>query len=162
MASGNDLVVFRPQDDEMPATAYAQLDVRNGHPVLAFDGTTAEKAIFSGLMPRHYGGGGITIYLTWCAVPTSGNVGWLLALERIGAAQQDVDSDGFASDQTVTAATVDGTSGNTSITNAAITNGANMDSVAAGELFRLRVTRDVNNDTAAGDAQLMLVEIKET
>jgi hypothetical protein len=163
MASGNTLVVFRAQDDEMPATAYAQLDVRNGHPVIAFDTTTSEKAIFTGVMPRSYGGGGVTVYVHWAAATaTTGTVGWLIAFERIGAAQQDIDSDGFASDQTITAATVDGTSGNVSITNVAISNGANMDSVAVGETFRLRVTRDVANDTAAGDAQLLAVEIKET
>jgi hypothetical protein len=48
------------------------------------------------------------------------------------------------------------------VTNVAITNGANMDSVAVGEAFRLRIRRDVTNDTAAGDAELLAVEVKET
>ena len=42
------------------------------------------------------------------------------------------------------------------------TDGADMDSVAAGEAFRLKVTRDGVSDTAAGDAELMAVEIRET
>lgn len=39
-----------------------------------------------------------------------------------------------------------------------------MDSLAAGEAFRLKVTRDADNasDTMAGDAELIGVEIKET
>jgi hypothetical protein len=36
-----------------------------------------------------------------------------------------------------------------------------MDSLAAGELFRLKIERDVTNDNAAGDAQLLRVTIKE-
>jgi len=39
-----------------------------------------------------------------------------------------------------------------------------MDSVAAGELFRIKVTRDADNesDDMAGDAELSAVEIRET
>src|SRR5262245_59272143 len=140
MASGNTLITFRPQDNEPPSSNYATLDLRNGHPVLCFDTTTQETAIFTGVLPRHYSGGGITVYLHWAAASaTSGTIGWDVAFERIGAAQQDLDADGFASAQTVTAATVDGTSGNVSITNVAVSNGANMDSIAVGEAFRLRV-----------------------
>ena len=85
-----------------------------------------------------------------------------MSFERIGAAQQDVDADGFATAQTITAVTVDGTSGNVTIANVAVTNGANMDSIAVGELFRVRLRRDVANDTAAGDAEFHALELKET
>lgn len=163
MASGATLLVFRAGDNEPPLTNYATLDTRNRHLVLDFDTTTQEAAVFRGVVPRLYGGGGITVYLHWAATSaTSGTIGWDVAFERIGAAQQDIDSDGFATAQTVTAATVDGTSGNVTITNVAVTNGANMDSIAVGEMFRLRVRRDVANDTAAGDAELLAVELKET
>lgn len=162
MASGNTLCTFFPYDNEPPASNYAVLDLRNGHPILAFNDTTGWAAIFTGILPRHYSGGGITVYVHWCAVATSGTAGWLVAFERIGAAQQDIDSDGFASDQTITAATVDATSGNVSITNVAVSNGANMDSIAVGETFRLRITRDVANDNAVGNVQILGVELKET
>ncbi len=39
---------------------------------------------------------------------------------------------------------------------------ANIDSIAVGELCRIRIKRDVANDTATGDAELHFVEIKET
>lgn len=163
MASGNTLIQWGPQDNEPPASNYATLDTRNGRLVLDFDTTTQEAAVFSGVLPRNYAGGGVTVYLHWAAsTATTGTVGWDVAFERVGAAQQDLDSDGFATAQAVTPATVDGTSGNVSITNVAVTNGANMDSLAAGEAFRLRVRRDVANDTAAGDAELLAVELKET
>ena len=44
----------------------------------------------------------------------------------------------------------------------AFTNGTDMDSVAAGEAFRIKLTRDAVSDTAAGDAELHAVEIRET
>ncbi len=148
---------------EPPSSNYATLDTRNGHPVLDFDTTTQETAIWTGVLPRHYAGGGITVYIHWAATSaTSGTIGWDVSFERIGDGSQDIDSDGFATAQTVTAATVPGTSGNVDITNVAITDGANIDSVAVGEAFRIRVRRDVANDTASGDAELIAVELKET
>lgn len=163
MASGNTLLVFTPANNEPPATNYATLDTRNGHPCLDFDTTTQEAAIFTGILPRNYAGGGITVYIHYSMTSAiTGTCGWDVAFERIGDAQQDIDTDGFAAAQTVTAVTVDGTSGNVDIVNVAVTNGANMDSIAVGESFRLRVRRDVVNDTAAGDAELLAVELKET
>ena len=163
MASGDTLLIFTPAAAEFPSSNYATFNTRNNHLVLEFDTTTQETCYFSGILPRNYAGGGITVYIHWAAASaTSGTIGWDVAFERIGAAQQDIDSDGFASAQTVTAATVDGTSGNVKITNVAITDGANIDSIAAGEAFRIRIRRDVTNDTAAGDAQLIAVELKET
>lgn len=163
MASGNTLLTLLPFAYEPPSSNFATVDTRNGHPVLDFDATTQESAIWTCIMPRHYGGGGITVYITWAATSaTSGTIGWDVALERIGDGSQDIDADGFASAQTVTAVTVPATSGNTDITNVAITDGANMDSVAAGEAFRIRIRRDVANDDATGDAEILGVEIKET
>lgn len=163
MASTNTLLTFHPYDNEPPSANYATLDTRNGHPCLDFDATTQETAIFTGILPRNYAGGGITVYLHWAATSaTTGTIGWDVAFERIGNGSQDIDADGFATAQTVTAATVSATSGNVSITNVAVTDGANIDSIAVGETFRLRVRRDVANDTATGDAELLGVELKET
>ena len=163
MASGNTLCAFTPFANEPPASNYATLAMRNGHPVLQFDTTTQEAAIFTGVLPRAYAGGGITVYMHWTAASaTSGTIGWDVSIERMSDATTDLDSDSFASAQTVTAATVPGTSGVVTVTSVAISNGANMDSLAAGDSFRIRVRRDVANDTATGDAELLAVEIKET
>ena len=163
MASGNTLLIWTPLDNEAPTANFATLDTRNAHPVLDFDDTTGETAIFFGILPRSYAGGGITVYVHHAATSAiTGTIGWLIAFERIGDGQQDIDSDGFAANQTITAATVPGTSGNVDIVNVAVTDGANMDSIAVGEGFRLRVTRDVANDNAVGDAELVCVELKET
>lgn len=162
MASGNTLATFYPADNEPPASNFATLDTRNAHPTLDFDDTTAEAAVFTFFLPLNYGGGGITVSVNASmSSATSGTLGWTVEIERIATAQ-DIDSDGFASAQTITAATVSGTSGTPIETSVAISDGANMDSLAAGELGRIRIKRDVANDTATGDAELLGVKIKET
>ena len=163
MASGNTLLTFLAEEGRPPTSGGATFDVRNNIACFDFDDTTGESVIFTGVLPRNYAGGGITVYLHWAATSaTTGTGGWLVAFERIGDGQQDIDSDGFASNQTVTAVTVPATSGHVDITNVAVSDGANIDSIAVGELFRLKVTRDVANDTAAGDLELYAVELKET
>jgi hypothetical protein len=163
MASGDTLCVLSPLDAYFPATNFATLGQRNQHFVLNFDTTTQETAFWRTALPRHYAGGGVTVYVHWAAATaTTGTVGWDVSFERIGDGSQDLDADGFATAQTVTAATVPATTGNVDITNVAVTNGANIDSIAVGEVFRVRVRRDVANDNAAGDAQLVAVELKET
>lgn len=163
MATGETLCVFTPAHNEPPSANYATLDQRNGHYVLDFDTLTQEAAIFSGVLPRNYGGGGLTVYIhAMLSSATSGTLGWDVAIERMSDATTDLDSDSFASAQTVTATTVPGTSGVVLVLSVAISSGANMDSLAAGEAFRIRIRRDVANDTATGDAELLAVEIKET
>ena len=163
MASGNTLITLTALHNEPPATNFATLDSRNGHPCLDFDPTTQEAAIFRGILPRNYAGGGITVYVHWAATSaTSGTGGWDVAFERIGDGSQDIDADSFATAQVITAATVPGTSGLVDITNVAVTDGANIDSIAVGEMFRLRIRRDVATDTAAGDLEVYAVELKET
>src|SRR5688500_5568268 len=109
MAAGNTLLILSSLSAELPAANFATHDDRNGHPCLDFDASTDESAQFTAIMPRHYGGGGLTVYLHFAATGiTTGNVIWLVAFERLTA--QDLDSDGFAATQTVTQA-VSGTDG---------------------------------------------------
>lgn len=162
MASGDTLGTFVPQGYEATATNYATFNVRNQHPILEFDTATQETAIWTATMPRNYAGGNITVNVTWAAVPTTGNVGWGVTIERIQAGTLDIDADSFATEQIVTATTVNGTSGIPLTTGVTATAGSTgTDSVAAGEPYRLRVRRDVATDTAAGDAQLVSVEVRE-
>ena len=164
MASGDTLLIFTPLHNEPPSSNPATLDMRNQHPVLDFDAGTNESAVFSAVMPRSYAGTtGVTVYLHYAmSSATSGDVDWDVAFERIGDQQQDIDSDSFAAVNSVDNTTVPGTSGLVDIVNVTFTDGADMDSVAVGESFRLKVTRDAASDTATGDAELVKVEIKET
>lgn len=164
MASGNTLLTIPVPANEPPGSNYATLDTRNGHPVLDFDAATSESAIFTCVLPRTYAGGGLTVYVHWAATSaTSGDVVWNVAVERIGEGQQDLDADGFATAQAVTA-TAPATSGNVDIAAVTFTAGAQMDSLAVGEAFRLKVTRNAADagDTMTGDAELVGIEVKET
>jgi hypothetical protein len=164
MASGDTLLIFTPQMNEPPSSNYATLDVRNVHPVLDFDASTNESAVFSGVMPQNYAGTtGVTVYLHYAMSSAVANtVDWDVSFERIGDQQLDIDADSFAAVNSVDNTTVPGTSGNVDIVSVAFTNGADMDSVAKGEGFRIKITRDATNDDATGDAELRFVEIRET
>lgn len=164
LGSGQTLLTIHPYQNEPPAANYATLDTRNGHPVLDFDAATDESAIFTGIMPRSYAGGGVTVYLHLTDTNDTNAAHksyWDVSFERDTA--QDLDADSFAAAQSGNISP-NGTSGIPVVLAIAFTNGAQMDSVAAGELFRLMVTRDANNgsDDWANDAELIFCEIKET
>ena len=164
MASGDTLVQFGPLHNEPPSSNAMTFDTRNQHPILDADATVNESAVFSAVMPQHYAGTtGVTVYIHYAmSTATSDTVDWDAAFELIGDQQQDLDSDGFAAVNSVDNTTVPGTSGLVDIVSIAFTDGADMDSVAAGEGFRLKITRDAASDDAAGDAELRWVEIRET
>lgn len=157
------VLLFTPAGYEPTSTNYATLGTRNQHPTLDFDTTTQESAVWTAVLPSTYAGGGLTVDVYFAAASaTSGTIGWDVAIERIDASSLDIDADSFATAQTVTAATVPGTSGQVLKSSVAITSGANMDSLAAGEAFRIRLRRDVATDTATGDAQLLAMIVRET
>lgn len=164
MASGDTLLIFHPYNNEPVSSNYATLDTRNQHPCLDFDASTNESAVFSSVMPQSYAGTtGVTVYLHYAmSSATTNTVDWDVAFERIGDQQLDIDGDSFAAVNSVDNTTVPGTTGLVDIVSVAFTNGSDMDSVAAGESFRLKVTRDATNDDATGDAELYKVEIRET
>jgi hypothetical protein len=146
-----------------PAAAnYATFDTRNKHPILRFDGSTNESAVFSAIMPRHYAGGGVTVYVHWASTKTTGDCDWDVAWERIGDQEHDIDGDGFAAVNSVDGSGTPTTSGFVDIANVTFANGVDMDSVAVGEAFRLKLTRDAVSDQLGEDAQLIGIEVKET
>ena len=164
MASGDTLLIFTPHHAEAPATSFATYDTRNQHPVLDFDAAADESTIFTAVMPRHYAGGGVTVtlHLTDTNDTNAAHASyWDVSFERLTA--QDLDADSFAAAQS-NHAHPNGTSGIPVTCEIAFTDGAQMDSVAAGEAFRLKVTRDADNgsDDWANDAELLAVELRES
>jgi hypothetical protein len=148
--------VFTPSQNQPPATAFATLDTRNSILVLDFDAATDESAIFVGVIPEAASlGSGLKIRLHWMATSaTSGNCIWDVSLERMTT---DLDSDSFDTIASATTAT-SGTSGIPTVTEITLTT---IDSVTAGDGYRLKVTRDADNasDTMTGDAELVVVEV---
>lgn len=162
MSSGDPMGQGFPLGAETPATNYGIPNFRNNHPVLEFDDATSWTVYWTGFLSDLYAGGGLTVAIQSSMVSAiTGTLGYLVAIERVDISL-DTDADSFASNITATAATVPGTSGAMMTHTAVFSSGAAMDSLAAGELFRLRVSRDVANDTGVGNAQLHGVKIKET
>jgi hypothetical protein len=149
--------VFTAEHNQPPASAYATLDTRNSVACLDFDDATDESAVFVGIIPEGASlGSGLKIRLHWAATTaTSGDVRWDVSLERMTT---DLDSDSFDTVASATA-TTNGTSGILTVTEIALTT---IDSVTAGDGFRLKVTRDANNgaDTMSGDCELYICEVR--
>ncbi len=164
MASGDTLLVVVPALAEFPSANYPTFDTRNVVTVLDFDDSTDESCEFPGFMPRHYDGGGITVTIGWMATSAiAGNTVWGVGFKSVSDDADDLDSKAFAADNAVTAAAASA-SGEVAYDTVAFTDGADMDSIAAGEYFRMKLTRDADNgsDTMVGDAELVFIEIKET
>lgn len=156
--AGSQLFRFNANDATFPASNPAGAASRNEHPILTFDDSTDENAIFHDSMSRDYAGGNLTVDIDWVAAPsvTTGDVKWDVSFERIAAGGQDIDSDGFAAIQTGTD-TTSGTSGVVTRTSITFTQ-AQADSIVAGDAFRLKITRDTSvGGDMAGDAQVLRV-----
>lgn len=167
MASGE--VVGIIHQITYPGANPATPDVRVGgstpaesYPVYDFDPATDE---FIDLLVslEGYDGGGLTVKLRWISAQTSNAVVWQVAIQAIPDDTRDVDTSHTYVFNTVTAtsATVIGEVDYADVT---FTNGADMDSLADGELAIVRVGRDANvgGDTMTGDAELLAVIITET
>jgi hypothetical protein len=142
-----------PQSIEPPSTNFATIDLRNSHPVLDFDTTTQETAIWSGVIPSTYANNGLKVVIAASLTSaTSGTLGWDIAFEEMNGF--DIDGDGFATAVTVTAATVPATSGQVMQFTKTILH-SEMDGLNADDSFRIRIRRDVANDTATGDAEFI-------
>jgi hypothetical protein len=170
MASGDTLVVFTARDGIPTATAGASHAVlaggstpAEGVPVLDFDSGTDENVDFLGVLPRHYGGGGLTLALHWASGVTSGACVWDAAIRRIADDAEDFDTSHTYDFNSVTATTASA-AGEFDYATITFTNGADMDSLAVGESFILRIRRDADNgnDNMTGDARLAAIEIRET
>lgn len=171
MASGNSLLVFTARDGVPSATAGATHGIlagaatpAEGVPTLAFDSATDEFADFIGVLPRHYAGGGLTLTLHWASGVTSGAVVWGAAFRRIADDAEDINTDAHSYAFNAVTATTASAAGEVDYAAITFTGGADMDSLAVGELFNLRIARDADNvsDDMAGDALLIAIEIRET
>lgn len=78
MASENTLERFVATGKQSGDSA---LDTRNAHPVLDFDASTDENAVFHGVLSHAYAGGGLTVYVHYAmSSATIGDVVWNAAI----------------------------------------------------------------------------------
>lgn len=144
-----------------PATLAPALDVRPGGSTPAeqvklydFDDTTIEYLDLLCRMSDSYTGNGLTFDFGWSATSaTSGDVEWEAAIRRIADDAEDIDGAHTYLFNAVTS-TAPSASGEISNDVITFTNGADMDSVAAGENFILRMRRNAAADDLVGDAEL--------
>jgi len=157
--AGTDTFLIRdPTQNQPPASSFATLDTRNSIPCLDFDAAADESAIFSGFAPEAIVlTSGIIARIVWAATSaTSGNVRWRVKFER---RTTDQDSDSW---DTATEAT-DATNGTSGICEVCEITCTTIDSIVAGDSFRVCVTRvgtDGTNDTMTGDAELFGFELR--
>jgi hypothetical protein len=148
---------FTPRENQPPATAFATLDTRNSIAVLDFNDTTVQNAVFLDVIPQFaILTSGLKIRLIWtAATATTGDCVWQVALERMTT---DIDADSFDTAASATA-TTSGTSGIPNYTEITLTT---IDSVTAGDGFRLKVTRNATSasDTMTGNSELIAVEVR--
>ena len=168
MASGETLGAWGAQAGWPPASGYATPDQRPTtlHPVLAFEDTNDETIYIEDFLLSNYAGGGVSVHLWWAgATATTGTVRWEVAIERQDVVGLDIDADSFATAKSA-GGTAPGTSGQWQKTTISFTNGAEIDSLAINERFRLMIRRDANGTTGtddmAGDAQIGGVQMTET
>lgn len=164
MASGDLMFVWKAKAGDPPSSNYATQDTRNSVPVLDFDASTEETAYFLGTLPPNYSGGGLTLTVrTMATSATSGDFKLGASIERRHSSGDDLDSDSFATEQTATS-TTNGTSGIKTNTTITFSSGANMDSLAAGEDFRLKLARKAADasDTMTGDLEVESLYLVET
>ena len=156
------LYQLRPQGYEPPTSNFATIYSRNGHPTLEFGGDVC--AAWSFVMPNWYGGNGVTVDIWYVATETSNDTDWDGSWERI-ATTQDIDSDSFATAISADNNNNSATSGIPTKISIAFTDGAQMDSCAAGELCRFRLCRDATSDTSNTtfpNIELLGGQIRET
>jgi hypothetical protein len=129
---------------------------------LNFDPATSWSAVFTSVMPSNYSDTtGVTVYLNSISTSVTGSIGWILSFERMDAATLQT-ADSFGAVTQGASGTVPSSASFPFLQNVAVTKGANMDSVVAGDTYRVKITRSTSTDTSAANAGLLAVEIRET
>ncbi|MGB0747195.1 MAG: hypothetical protein ACPGO3_00470 [Magnetospiraceae bacterium] len=162
MASGDLIVRFGPKDADPPTASFATFDLRNARPVIDF--AIGESVHFADVLGDWYAGGGLTVTVHFAmSAAISNSIRLEAAFERIGVGVQDLDADGFAAAKNSGDVVVPGTSGLIGTAVITFANGAEIDSLVAGESFRLILTRIAAGGTdATGDLELHRIDIEET
>lgn len=151
-----------PLAAQFPASNYPQLTAINLRPALAFDASTKETAYWTLRAPQGLTGT-MTLILDYCmASAVANSVVMSAAVEAVtGGDATDLDAGtSFDTANNGAADTVPGTAGYMKqITITLTTN----DSIAAGDLVRVAIAREVadGSDTATGDLYLLGAEFRD-
>lgn len=128
---------------------------------LAFDASADERSYFR-FKATDYAAGNVTVDIFWGSeTATSGNVVWEVALAATTPSDSEsLEAIAFGTADTATSACLGTTAKR--LTSATITlSGAELDSLADGDIVELRVSRlgSSGSDTMTGDANLVYLEV---
>lgn len=168
MASGSPVVqiiaeMFPGANFPQPTRRVGGSTPAEGIRVLAFDAAAIEYMDYLCELVG-YAGGGLTIsFKSSAATATTGVTRWGIAFRRDADDAEDVDT-AQTYDFNELDVTAPSASGEITYDNITFTDGADMDSLANGDTFIMRVRRNAShaNDTMTGDAELWSIVGKET
>lgn len=155
--------ILTPFGAEFPSSNFPGLTAINARPTLAYDASTQETAYWTLVAPQGLTGALSCVITYMMASATSGNIEFEVAVEAITDADA-TDLDATTSFDTVNssgATAVPGTAGYIDQVSVTLTNA---DSISAGDLIRISISRDADdatNDTATGDLYLLAAELRE-
>ncbi len=156
MATGDTLVILSAAH-AVPASTAAP-GIINGAEVRVYDGSTNETTVYEIILPQIYSGLGIDVICHLAMAATTTNT---VDIDTAFAKVTDaVDSYATAVSQDDEA--IPGTALDTFKVTSAHTDGAQIDSIAVGDLFRLKITRDAVSDDNTGEMHLLAIELQET
>lgn len=153
-----------PEAAQYPTSNFPALIRVNNRPVLAFDASTDEACMWTFVAPQGLTGTLTLILFYMMASATSGTVGFQAAVEAITPGDSvDLDTtDSFDTVNNSASTTVPGTAGFMQSISITLTNA---DSIAAGDLVRIRLNRDADGsaitDSATGDAYILGAEFRD-
>lgn len=159
--------VFTPESAQLPSSNFPSFKKDSqGRSVLAFDASTSEEAYWVGIAPQNFVGVGgncvvVVNFYTPSTTTTTHNVVFVANVEA-PSSSEDLDAGSFFAQGISTTTTVPSVAGAYKQAIIELPSG-NIDGLAAGNYFRLRIARDAANalDTAAGDAHVLAVEFRD-
>lgn len=154
--------IFLPKDAELPGANGPQLTTVNDRPVLAFDASADEHCFWTAVAPQNMSGALSILVFYVMASANSGAIYFQAQLEAVTPTDAlDLDSSTGFDTANLTGDNPAATVGYMKAQPLTLTN---VDSIAPGDLFRLRFNRDADNasDTATGDLYVLAIEFRDS
>lgn len=154
-----------PPTNSNPAQYVCRAGTNSPVEYLAYDASTSESAFWQFYMPSDYAGGDLICTVVWNAESgTSNGVVWGVSIlaDTPNTDTGSWEAESFGTEDTSAADTHLGTTAKRVHSISCTLTGAELDSVAAGDVVILRIARKTadGNDTMTGDANLIAWEIQ--
>ena len=151
--------VLSPKEYEAPLSgSTAILSTREGRPILTFSDVTNQSALWTSIIPHEaYLNSGLLVNAWWSSQVTVGDVGWTIYLEKINDGAI-ISSDNFFGPYYIGPSSTP-TAGRIKKTSLGLTSG-DLNGISPGDMFRIKISRNIDVDNAAGIAELHKIEMR--